>query len=188
MLTALDSDFRSASPSELALSAALAVLFAALGYRMSVRHRAVRGVTPWRLPSVVWALICLVLQFLGLALEIVAELTTRSPWSAAPFSRAEPPPNPEAASETRSAYAPPATPPVAVGPVSSPSSAPDTRSEAGQDEVATPWPSPPPDERGQRASFGWYPDPTGRHRLRYYDGRYWSQHALDGDQLSEDPL
>ena len=111
MLTVLGSNITSASPGQLALSAALAVLFATLGYRMSTRYRALRGVTPWRVPSFAWALLCLVLPFVGLALEVLAELTTRSPYTAAPARSGGGPERP-------SRYAPPSSPPVAVEPPS----------------------------------------------------------------------
>jgi hypothetical protein len=36
--------------------------------------------------------------------------------------------------------------------------------------------------------FGWYPDPTGRHEERYWDGRFWSDRVSDGGERSEDAL
>ncbi|MHB8680528.1 MAG: DUF2510 domain-containing protein [Acidimicrobiales bacterium] len=44
---------------------------------------------------------------------------------------------------------------------------------------AAPVPAPP---------FGWYPDPSARHELRYWDGRTWTEHVSDGGQQSIDPL
>jgi len=39
------------------------------------------------------------------------------------------------------------------------------------------------------AGAGWYPDPSGRHALRWYDGRQWTPHAVDGRrQPVIDPL
>lgn len=35
---------------------------------------------------------------------------------------------------------------------------------------------------------GWYPDPTGRHRSRYWDGSAWTAWVLDGTQTGTDPL
>ena len=36
---------------------------------------------------------------------------------------------------------------------------------------------------------GWYPDPSGRHRHRFWDGRRWSEHVHDeGDTTAVDPL
>lgn len=34
----------------------------------------------------------------------------------------------------------------------------------------------------------WYPDPTARHELRYYDGQAWTDHVSDNGQTSTDPL
>lgn len=42
-------------------------------------------------------------------------------------------------------------------------------------------PQPPP-------LFGWYPDPTGRHEERYWDGRHWSDRVADNSVRGDDPL
>jgi len=34
----------------------------------------------------------------------------------------------------------------------------------------------------------WYPDPTGRHELRYWDGRRWTGHVADGGVTATDPV
>jgi uncharacterized protein YxjI len=34
----------------------------------------------------------------------------------------------------------------------------------------------------------WYPDPTRRHELRYYDGASWTAHVSDGGITGSDPL
>jgi len=34
----------------------------------------------------------------------------------------------------------------------------------------------------------WYPDPVGRHELRYWDGTAWTPNVADGGQASVDPL
>ena len=52
-------------------------------------------------------------------------------------------------------------------------------------------PSYPRSEEGvvSTAGAGWYPDPSGRHALRWYDGRQWTPHAVDGRrQPVIDPL
>jgi hypothetical protein len=46
---------------------------------------------------------------------------------------------------------------------------------------SSPHPQPPP-------LFGWYPDPTGRHEERYWDGRHWSDRVADNSVRSDDPL
>lgn len=39
-----------------------------------------------------------------------------------------------------------------------------------------------------RARPDWYPDPTGRHQFRYWDGAGWTAHVADGGVASSDPL
>ncbi len=34
----------------------------------------------------------------------------------------------------------------------------------------------------------WYPDPTGRHQLRYWDGNAWTDHVSDNGAQSADPV
>ena len=34
----------------------------------------------------------------------------------------------------------------------------------------------------------WYPDPTGRHQQRWWDGQRWSDHVSDNGATSVDPL
>jgi hypothetical protein len=186
VLTLLGNGITTATPGQLALSAGLAVLFAALGYRMSARHRALRGVTPWRLPSFAWAVLCLVLQFVGIAIEVLAELTTRSPYSpAAPAPSAAP-----SRQDPARRFAPPTTSPVAVEPPA-PGELPGVLPPGHPVDVLAEQPgrlAPPLDEAGRPALFGWYGDPTGRHERRYFDGRCWSEHVLDGDALGVDRL
>ncbi len=35
---------------------------------------------------------------------------------------------------------------------------------------------------------GWYPDPTGRHQHRYFDGDDWTDSVADGQAVSSDPV
>lgn len=35
---------------------------------------------------------------------------------------------------------------------------------------------------------GWYPDPSGRHEQRYWDGKGWTGHVSSGGVRSEEPL
>ena len=37
------------------------------------------------------------------------------------------------------------------------------------------------------ASADWYPDPCGRHELRYFDGAAWTQNVADGGRAAVDP-
>jgi uncharacterized protein YxjI len=34
----------------------------------------------------------------------------------------------------------------------------------------------------------WYPDPTGRHELRYWDGSAWTDHVSNGGRAATDPV
>ncbi|MCU1489955.1 MAG: hypothetical protein JWM85_1360 [Acidimicrobiaceae bacterium] len=166
----------------LAESVLLALVFSLIGYRMSVRHHRVRGVTPWRLPSLVWALICLVFQFLGVFLELLAELTTRT----------QVPITPARASDELAPYgggldAGTDRPGTVARPVTT-----GTEVPAAQDLEETERPAdvlapPLSDQPGRAPLFGWYPDPLGRHEMRYFDGRVWGELVLDGRATSIDP-
>lgn len=35
---------------------------------------------------------------------------------------------------------------------------------------------------------GWFPDPSGRHEHRYWDGRAWTEHVASGGQQRSDPV
>ena len=152
---------------ELVIDLLFAVACAAWGYVISRRHRTVRGVTPWRLPSFIWALICFVLQPFGIIMVFVAEITTRPALPASPV-------------EMPSPYAAYPAAPVAQAP------------EAPSIEDISFGPSaryaPPEDGSGKKALFGWYDDPTSRHELRYWDGRTWSDQAADSGVIVVDPV
>ena len=67
------------------------------------------------------------------------------------------------------------------GPPPYPGSAPAPPYQGG----GTPYtPTPPVTEA---PPFGWYPDPSGRHEQRYWDGTRWTEHVSDGGQQSSDP-
>ena len=48
-------------------------------------------------------------------------------------------------------------------------------------------PSPPTPDPGSQVAADWYPDPTHRHRLRWFD-RDWTDWVCDGGSVTEDPL
>jgi hypothetical protein len=41
---------------------------------------------------------------------------------------------------------------------------------------------------GPAAGTGWHPDPSGRHEMRYWDGRAWTTHVTDGGRPGSDPV
>jgi hypothetical protein len=181
------------SGNELVLTVALWLIFALLGYRISWRHQALRGVTPWRFPSFVWAVICFTFGPIGLVVELFAEVTTkpRLPSSLGRLSirdasarlglRSQQQTSPLSATREAGtgaqadigvrAQTPP--PQEALQPVVQP---------------VPLGPPPPLDAAGKTAAFGWYADPLAHHELRYFDGRGWSDFVKDGGVRSSDPL
>ena len=61
----------------LILDFVLGLLFGFFGFRASERYRRANGVTPWRLPSAVWAVLFVVSLLLGGVLFLIARSTTR---------------------------------------------------------------------------------------------------------------
>jgi hypothetical protein len=161
------------SSGELALSAAFAAVFALLGYRISVRHRMTRGVTPWRLPSIFWAILCAVFQPFGIILELVAEFTTRPQPRPSPTPGGSGPSGREFAFGGSRATAAETLAPIEIA--------------AGPAPYGPVLP-PPSDGSGRPPLFGWYRDVTERHALRYWDGRGWTEHVADDGKASTDPL
>jgi hypothetical protein len=150
------------------LALVILVLSAFVGYRMSVRHYAQRGVTPWRFPSIVWGLICLAIGPLGLLMELFAGVTTRPGSMRAPGLGLR---------GARAAVPAPLDPELATAaPLAAPTPV-----------VSGPMPPQGPDGTGP-APFGWYADVTRRHEYRYFDGKYWGAQVADGGVVSEDPL
>jgi hypothetical protein len=161
------------SSGDVVLMTVVGLFFALMGYHISVRHRLLHGVTPWRLPSIFWAVLCGIFPP-GIIVEIVAEVTTRP----------QPRPSPTPGVTGRPAD------PFAFG----------GQRAAGSDMLApieiAPGPTalhpsfirPPDDGSGKPALFGWYPDVTGRHELRYWDGRGWTANVADRGTRATDPV
>jgi hypothetical protein len=139
----------------------LLVLCAFAGHRYSVRNQMVRGTTPWHWPSIVWALICLTGP-IGLLLEFVAVRMTK------PITA----PIPAGSGGTPQPWSPVTTNDIEVAPLVN----------------HKPGVSPADDGSGKMALFGWYPDPSGRHERRYWDGKGWTGLAEDARVTVEDPL
>ncbi|HUZ21057.1 MAG TPA: DUF2510 domain-containing protein [Acidimicrobiales bacterium] len=166
-----------------------ALAFGIVGYRISARHRAVRGVTPWRLPSVVWGLICFLFWLLGVLVEYLAGVTTK-PAEPTPGQLRQPGPLRQGGATAHAAQ--PAHPahPGEVGelppfrPVSTAAGTEPAVTAPGGHQL-----QPPKSDRDDRpALFGWYPDVTGRHEKRYFDGRRWHELVADAGVISTDPL
>jgi len=156
----------------------IALAFGFAGYYVAERFRRARGTGPWRLSPTLWGLICSLFTLLGVMVLLLAELTTRRQLPYAPPDRLRgtypiPGPRGYGAPGTFAGPAFPFPPPGASPP--SPFLDPSG------------YPAPPSTD-GRPALFGWYPDPAGRHQLRYWDGRRWSEHVADDGAASTDPL
>lgn len=153
----------SLTPAEIVLSLIICVLAARYAYRAAVRYRAWAGVTPWHLPPGLWAFVFFCSWLVGLLLFTVACRTTRplhprgEHLSGEPHAGQEPP---------RSDLEP-----------------------GGSARRGGRWGSPGPGAGGPEhlPYAGWYHDPGGRHELRYWDGRGWTDYVSDQGVRSEDP-
>ncbi len=214
------------TPDERVVAVLLAALFGWFGWRMSRTFRAASGVTPWHLPSGIWAAICFMFNVLGLLLVLIAQFTTRgalggpSPqrgpaWI--PFGRPRGLGGSPLGASGGTGLAPrqrsgsgrswpgvgpgeprgpapdtPGRPGATDGRPQHPDSRPlDAGALAPDPTLEAPprrFPPPLPEPDGRSALFGWYPDVTGRHERRYYDGRDWTAFVHDGEVSSTDPL
>jgi hypothetical protein len=160
-----------------------AFAFGIVGYRISARHRAIRGVTPWRLPSVVWGLICFLFWLLGVLVEYLAGVTTK-PANPAPGPLRQPGTAPHPAHPVQAAQRGEVGELPPFRPVSTAAAV-----EPAVTAPVAPHLRPPKSDREDRgALFGWYPDVTGRHEKRYFDGRRWNELVADDGVISTDPL
>ena len=175
--SALSTTIGSQSNTTLVVSGVLAVVISIFGYRLSQRIRATRGVTPWRIPSFVWALICFFFAPFGFALELIAIVSTK------PESG-----NVQAAHGTSSGSA--GTTGQTIYEPKSPSLPSTEEALAAYTPKIPPsgYGGPQSDLLGKPALFGWYRDVSGRHQLRYWDGRDWTKFVSDNETQTEDPL
>ena len=49
-------------------------------------------------------------------------------------------------------------------------------------------PAPPPQQQPSAYPANWYPDPAGRHELRFWDGERWTDHVSSQGRQGVDPL
>jgi hypothetical protein len=63
-----------------------------------------------------------------------------------------------------------------------------TAAPAVKPDVAHPGVAPANDGSGKMALFGWYPDPSGKHERRYWDGKGWTSIVEDHLVTADDPL
>ena len=170
----------------------LVAICGALGYRFAERARRVFGVSPWRIPPFLWGVVCLLVPVIGNLLETVALFTTRRPRAQLSSWQGSAP-----QSHWLSGRGPvvrtTATPKTGGGHPDV-ASAPGVLTEPQVGERRLPGPGGwRPAEAGEQPSgfpplFGWYPDPTGRHEERYWDGRHWSDTVSDTGERSLDPI
>lgn len=203
------------SNSELIEDLILGTVLAILGYLASERYKRARGVTPWRLPSAVWAVLLFFLTLLGAIVYMIAYFTTRPRTRPTGWKSPGPSWGPGAGPPQQGWNAPPGgfgpgNPQGFEAPAPSRSDAP---VQGGWGPAPPPggWESPPPpgtvfpgfDQAGspEAAPYApppvpappppprtWLPDPGGRHELRYWDGTKFTEHVADGGKISVDPL
>jgi hypothetical protein len=71
-------------------------------------------------------------------------------------------------------------------PIAEPSPAPAPEPEPEPEPTPAPAPEPTPIVT---TPPGWYPDPSGRYELRYWDGTQWTEHvARQGQQFTDPPV
>ena len=112
----------------------------------------------------------------GAAGEAAAAVDEPAGWAVAPDSANDAAPAAEEIPVVATGAAAAAAEPVAAEP--SPAPAPE------------PAPAPAPEPAPVVTTpAGWYPDPSGRYELRYWDGTQWTEHvARQGQQFTDPPV
>jgi hypothetical protein len=167
----------------------LACVFAFLGYRSSEKFRQQWGRTPWGWPSAVWGVVCFISIVLGVILLYFARRGTRrrvqrsggyGGGSYGGYTGSVPPGMP-----------PPSYQQPTYG---QPTYGQPTYGQPTYGEPA-PWGAPPPSSPASppppapaSVQANWYPDPSGKHQYRYYDGSRWTDDVSDNGIALKDPL
>ena len=187
----------------------LGVALGSVGYFLSERYKRSRGVTPWRVPSGMWAVLLFLLSLIGVVMYLIACFTTRPKagstgwgdqrWGPGPRVGGPPPegwnaPPPgqwgPSAPQGWDAPAPGGwqTPPPGYGGAPPPGG----WEQAPPAGTVFPGLGPPgeqaPAPQSPPAPRSWLPDPSGRHELRYWDGTKFTEHVADAGKISTDPL
>jgi hypothetical protein len=189
----------------------LGVVLASLGYFLSERYKRSHGVTPWRVPSGMWAVLLFLLSLIGVLMYVIACFTTRpkagptdwaggpQPWGPGPRGAGGPPPGQwgPGAPQGWDAPAPGGwqAPPPGYGGAPPPGGweapPPPGTVFPGLGPPGPPggaFASAPPPAQPPPAPRSWLPDPSGRHELRYWDGTRFTEHVADAGKISTDPL
>ena len=116
-----------------------------------------------------------VVQIVPAGTVIVAYLSR--PASGAPSDAAT-----TATAATAAVAATAAATPVVDAPAPAPAPAPAAEPMAAAAPAPAPAPAP-----ADAVPAGWYPDPSSRFELRYWDGTRWTEHVSRGGQQSTDP-
>ena len=183
----------------------LGVVLASVGYFLSERYKRSHGVTPWRVPSSMWAVLLFLLSLIGVVMYLIACFTTRpkagqSGWAGG-GQRFGPSPRdaggvPPGQWDAPRGWGPPPgewqAPPPGYGGAPPPGGwdappPPGTVFPGLGPPATAPGPVPPAPQPPS-APRSWLADPSGRHELRYWDGTKFTEHVADGGKISSDPL
>ncbi len=192
----------SGNTTALVVDVILAVLFAYFGYRSSEKFRRQWGRTPWGWPSALWGVVCFISILLGVILLFFARRGTRRRIQQS-----------GAFGNQYGGYpggAPPGMPPPYQGPTQGQGNygqgnygqgnygqgnygQPSYEQPGPAQPEQTPWgsappPASPPPQAPGSVQPNWYPDPSGKHQYRYYDGSRWTDDVSDNGVALKDPL